>query len=62
MKKRPLTYCVAGTGDAEGVLPDRVFGPEQKAEFLGGVDYLIITLPLTPATEGMIGEKAFVGL
>jgi len=54
--KRPLTYRVEGTGDPEGVLPDRVFSTERKEEFLGGLDYLFITMPLTPATKGLIGE------
>ena len=49
-------YCVPGTGDPEGVLPDRVFGPAQEREFLGGLDFLILALPLTPATEGLVGE------
>ncbi len=55
--KRDLTFCVDGTGDPDGLLPDRVFSDEGKEEFLGGVDYLIITVPLTPLTKGLIGEK-----
>ena len=55
--KRPRTFCVEGTGDPEGGLPDRVFTPDRIKEFLGGVDYLIVTVPLTPATKGIIGEK-----
>lgn len=51
------TFCLEGTGDPKGVLPDRVFHAEQIQEFMGGVDYLIVTVPLTPATQGIIGEK-----
>ncbi|MDB6094858.1 MAG: hypothetical protein JWM32_2420 [Verrucomicrobia bacterium] len=51
------TFCVEGTGDPAGVLPDRVFRPDQLREFLGGLDYLVLTLPLTPATRGLIGER-----
>ncbi|MBL9215845.1 MAG: D-2-hydroxyacid dehydrogenase [Opitutaceae bacterium] len=54
---RPLAYRVEGTGDPDGRLPDRVFGPDGIDEFLGGVDYLILSLPLTPATQGIIGER-----
>ena len=36
MGPRPFMYTVEGTGDVEGVLPDKVFTPEQKKEFLGG--------------------------
>jgi phosphoglycerate dehydrogenase-like enzyme len=54
-KKRDLVYCVEGTGDPDGVLCDRIFGPNQKEEFLSQVDYLVIAIPITPATEGSIG-------
>lgn len=57
VKARPLTYCVDGTGDPDGVLPDRVFDPSQMSEFLGGLDYLLVTMPLTAATKGLIGER-----
>jgi phosphoglycerate dehydrogenase-like enzyme len=54
---RSRTFCVEGTGDPEGVLPDRVFSPDQIKEFMGGLDYLIVTVPLTPVTKGIVGEK-----
>ncbi len=50
-------YVVPGTGDPEGTLPDRVFGPGEELEFLSGLDFLILALPLTKATEGLIGER-----
>lgn len=56
VKARPDTYCVAGTGDPQGRLPDRVFGPDQLQSFLTGLDYLVLAVPLTSATEGLIGE------
>ena len=55
--KRPQVYCVQGTGDPDGILPDRLFSVKQKEEFFAGVDYLVIGIPLTPATKGIIGEK-----
>ena len=57
VKKRDTIYRVPGTGDPDGVLPDRVFGPKQKREFLSGLDVLVMALPLTPATEGLVGEQ-----
>src|SRR5262245_29144679 len=54
---RSLTYLVPGTGDPEGVLPDRVFTPGQELAFLRGLDFLVLALPLTPGTTGLIGEK-----
>jgi len=53
---RSSTFCVPGTGDPEGALPDRYFSTDQQKEFLSGLDYLILTMPLTPVTKGMIGE------
>ena len=42
-KKRDRVYCVEGTGDPEGTLPDRIFSLQQDKEFFGNLDYLIIT-------------------
>ena len=49
-------YAVPDTGDREGVLPHRVFRQGQELEFLGGLDFLVLGLPLTKLTEGLIGE------
>ena len=49
-------YCVPGTGDPGGVLPDRVFLKGQELEFLRGLDFLILAMPLTSTTEGIVGE------
>jgi len=57
IRKRPLTYCVEGTGDPEGVLPDRVFESSGMKDFMGGLDYFLVTMPLTDSTKGLIGEK-----
>lgn len=56
VKSRGDTYCVPGTGDPDGTLPDRVFSMSQQAEFFAGLDYLILAMPITPATTGIIGE------
>jgi phosphoglycerate dehydrogenase-like enzyme len=56
VKERADIYRVPGTGDPDGKLPDRVFRPEQTAEFLGGLDFLILAMPLTKANEGIVGE------
>ncbi|OHB57586.1 MAG: hypothetical protein A2Y07_06930 [Planctomycetes bacterium GWF2_50_10] len=52
---RPTMFVVNGTGDPEGILPDKVFGPEQKNEFLCGLDFLVLCMPLTKRTESIIG-------
>lgn len=59
---RDKTYSVAGVGDVEGVLPDRVFTAGQDEEFLGSLDFLIIAMPQTPATTGLIGDRVLEAL
>jgi phosphoglycerate dehydrogenase-like enzyme len=49
-------YGQEGTGDPEGVLPDRVFTAGQEREFLAGLDFLVLALPHTRRTGGMVGE------
>lgn len=55
-------YCVPGTGDPEGVLPNRVFRSGEEAAFLGDLDFLVVALPLTKVTEGLIGESELQAL
>ncbi|MBN1642026.1 MAG: D-2-hydroxyacid dehydrogenase [Anaerolineae bacterium] len=59
---RTNVYCVPGTGDPRGVLPDRVFLPEQKLDFLHELDFLLISMPLTEHTRGIVGEAELQAL
>jgi phosphoglycerate dehydrogenase-like enzyme len=59
---RREVYTVPGTGDVEGVLADRVFKAGEEMEFLGGVDFLVVAMPLTKGTEGLIGERELSAL
>lgn len=59
---RDGVYVVPGTGDPAGVLPDRVCRAGEEMEFLAGLDFLVIALPLTKATEGLIGERELQAL
>ena len=59
---RGEVYVVPGTGDPDGVLPDRVFRAGEELEFLAGLDFLVVALPLTKATEGLIGERELQAL
>ena len=54
---RVSTYRVQGTGDPEGVLPDRVFVAGQELDFLANLDFLILAMPITKSTEGIVGER-----
>ena len=55
-------YAVPGTGDPDGVLPDHVFLAGEEHAFLSELDFLILAMPLTPTTEGIIGERELQAL
>ena len=55
-------YTVPGTGDPDGMLPDRVYPASQSQEFLAALDFLVLALPLTKATEGLVGERELQAL
>ena len=57
IRQRTNIYCVEGTGDIGGKLPDRVFLMDEKREFLHGLDFLIMAIPLTESTVGILGEE-----
>lgn len=50
-------YHVEGTGDPEGDLPDKVFRAGQEIEFLSGLDFLVLAMPLTKTNQGIVGER-----
>ncbi len=49
-------FGLAGLGDPAGVLPDALYGPEQVREMLAQCDFVVLAVPLTQETRGMIGE------
>ena len=55
-------YCPPHTGDPDGTLPDRVFSPDQTQEFLGGLDFLVVAMPLSESTRGIVGEAELKAL
>ncbi|KAB8213991.1 hypothetical protein BDV33DRAFT_196477 [Aspergillus novoparasiticus] len=58
--KRDHSYVEAGMGDPNGDIPPRwCHGCDQLNEFLAGLDLLVITLPLTSLTRGMIAREQF---
>lgn len=57
IKKRENIYCIKGTGDLEGKPPNMVFSLQQKKDFLSSIDFLILSMPITEKTRGIIGEE-----
>ena len=54
---RPNRYVLPDTGDPEGILPHRTFTLDQMEGFLPHLDYLVLTIPRTASTVGIIGER-----
>lgn len=47
-------YRVDGTGDPDGTIPERIVGFDRLHDVLGEADYVVVSVPLTPETTGMI--------
>lgn len=60
IRRSPETPEVGRVRAGPDAAGDRVHGVERLHELLPGTDVLIITLPLTPETEGLIGERELV--
>jgi phosphoglycerate dehydrogenase-like enzyme len=50
------SFAIPVLGDPWGTLPDALYGPEQLGQMLAQCDYVVLAVPLTPQTRGMIGE------
>lgn len=57
IRHRTDVYCISGTGDIEGKLPDQVFLMEEKEAFLRYLDFLVMAIPLTENNVGILGEE-----
>jgi phosphoglycerate dehydrogenase-like enzyme len=55
-------WMPAGLGDPDGAIPERLYGPGERIEMLAECDYVTVTLPLTEATRGFIGERELAAM
>jgi phosphoglycerate dehydrogenase-like enzyme len=49
------TFCLPDTGDPAGVWPHRVFTAGRERDFLAGLDFLVLALPHTQQSTGLVG-------
>jgi len=49
-------YRIPGTGDPDGSCVDEVFVMPQLKQMLARCDFVVVSVPLTPDTEGLIGR------
>jgi len=50
-------YRTPGSGDARMEHVDEVFGPDELAQMVSACDYVVVALPLTPETRGIVSES-----
>jgi phosphoglycerate dehydrogenase-like enzyme len=67
VKPRPqvrsdASYRVAGTGDPDGTIPERIAGVEALPGVAREADYLVLTLPLTAASRHLIDASVLAAL
>jgi len=56
------TFRQPGTGDPEGLIPERFVGPEALEEVARVADFLVVTAPLTSRTRGVISRRVLEAL
>lgn len=49
-------WRLPGTGDPDGVIPERYYAPHQLTEMLPQCDFVVLAVPMTGATRRLIGE------
>ncbi|HEX2949646.1 MAG TPA: D-2-hydroxyacid dehydrogenase, partial [Armatimonadota bacterium] len=49
-------YEMPGTGDPEGALVERLYPPEATRSMVAECDFVVVTLPLTVKTKGVINQ------
>ena len=55
-QRRDTGFTLPTAGDAEGVLPDVLGGPEYQRQLLAESDVVVVAVPSSPATRSLIAE------
>ena len=56
------SYRVPGTGDPDGSIPERIVGDDGLLGAAREADVLVLTMPLTDASRGVIGREVLAAL
>jgi phosphoglycerate dehydrogenase-like enzyme len=56
------SYRVPGTGDPDGSIPERIVGDDGLLDAAHEADILVLTMPLTDASRGVIGREVLAAL
>jgi phosphoglycerate dehydrogenase-like enzyme len=57
-----VSYRVPGTGDPDGSIPERIVGDDGLLDATREADVLVLTMPLTDASRGVIGPEVLAAL
>jgi phosphoglycerate dehydrogenase-like enzyme len=60
--RQDASYRVPGTGDPDGSIPDRIVGVDALSQVVRDADYLVLTLPRTPESRGIVGPAVLAAL
>jgi phosphoglycerate dehydrogenase-like enzyme len=52
-------YTPEGMGDPDAELPERIYPPQALPSMAAECDFVVITVPLTPGTRGLVDAKVF---
>lgn len=56
------SFRVPGTGDPDGSIPARIVGVDALVEVAREADYLVLALPLTPGSRGIVDRTVLAAL
>jgi len=56
------SYRLPGTGDPHGSIPERIVGTDGLLDAVREADVLVLTMPLTDASRGIIGNEVLAAL
>ena len=67
LKRDPRTraetgYAVADTGDPAGDIPEKFFGPDELLTMLPECDVVVLAVPHTEETHGLMGSREFAAM
>ena len=60
--RRDTGYRVPGTGDPDGTIPERIVDDSGLIEACRSADVLVLTMPLTDASRGIVGPAVLAAL
>ena len=61
-ERRDPSFRVPGTGDPDGSIPERIVDEAMLAEVAREADVLVVTMPLTEVSRGIVGREVIAAL